>query len=164
VEVTKDITKDSKIDLAVVSKIIRKHKDNTGGIIEIFQDIQAHFNYLPKEALQLVSKKRGMPISRIYHVATFYSIFSLIPRGRYIISVCTGTTCHVRGAPLLLETILRELNIGIGETTRDRIFTLEAVRCIGACSIAPAVRINDKPFGPLNPAGLLRLLNEYRKN
>ena len=162
-EVTKNITKDSKIDLAVVSKIIRKHKDNTGGIIEIFQDIQAYFNYLPKEALQFVSKKRGIPISRIYHVATFYPVFSFTPRGRYIISVCAGTACHVRGAPLLLGTIQRELNISIGETTRDKIFTLEVVRCIGACSIAPVIRINDKTFGSLNPARLLRLLNEYRK-
>jgi NADH:ubiquinone oxidoreductase subunit E len=159
----KNISEQNKINLNKVGRIIEKHKDGPGEIVDILQDIQACFNFLPREALQLVSQKRKVPINRIYHTATFYSAFSLTPRGKYTISVCTGTACHVRGAPLLLEAIQRELGIGIGETTDDRLFSLEAVRCIGACSIAPAVRINNKAFGPLDSASLSKLLKKYRK-
>jgi len=161
--IVRNISKDKKSDLGTVNRILKIHKDGPGEIIEILQDIQAYFNYLPRKALQLVARKKKIPISRIYHVATFYSAFSLTPRGKYTISVCTGTACHVRGAPLLLKTIERELDISIGGTTNDRAFSLEAVRCIGACSIAPAVRINNKAFGPLNSASLSKVLKEYRK-
>jgi len=125
--------------------------------------LQVEFNYLPEEALQLVAKRLDIPFSRVYAVATFYKTFSLTPRGRHQIQVCTGTACHVRGAPLLLRQLERDLDIQTGGTTPDLEFSLDSVRCLGCCSLAPVVRIDWDTFGKLTQRQASRLLKKYKK-
>ncbi len=142
--------------------LIRNNYDQAH-LVGILQQLQAEFNYLPEEALQLVAKRLDIPFSRVYAVATFYKTFSLTPRGRYQIQVCTGTACHVRGAPLLLRQLERDLDIQTGGTTPDLEFSLDSVRCLGCCSLAPVVRIDWDTFGKLTQRQASRLLKKYKK-
>ena len=133
-----------------VDAIIEKYKRDKGFLVSILQDIQAEYNYLPKEALFDVSDILGIPVSQVYGVATFYRAFSLIPRGRHLIQVCLGTACHVRGAPKVLEAIERKLKIKAGETTADKEYTLTTVNCLGACALGPVVVIDQEYHGQMN--------------
>ena len=133
-----------------VDAIIEKYKRDKGFLVSILQDIQAEYNYLPKEALFDVSDNLGIPISQVYGVATFYRAFSLIPRGRHLIQVCLGTACHVRGAPRVLEAIERKLKIKAGETTADKEYSLTTVNCLGACALGPVVVIDQEYHGQMN--------------
>lgn len=133
-----------------VDAIIEKYKRDKGFLVSILQDIQAEYNYLPKEALFDVSDSLGIPVSQVYGVATFYRAFSLIPRGRHLIQVCLGTACHVRGAPRVLEAIERKLKIKAGETTADKEYTLTTVNCLGACALGPVVVIDQEYHGQMN--------------
>jgi NADH-quinone oxidoreductase subunit E len=133
-----------------VDAIIEKYKRDKGFLVSILQDIQAEYNYLPKEALFDVSDSLGIPVSQVYGVATFYRAFSLIPRGRHLIQVCLGTACHVRGAPKVLEAIERKLKIKAGETTADKEYTLTTVNCLGACALGPVVVIDQEYHGQMN--------------
>ena len=142
--------------------LIRNNYDQAH-LVGILQQLQAEFNYLPEEALQLVAKRLDIPFSRVYAVATFYKTFSLTPRGRHQIQVCTGTACHVRGAPLLLRQLERDLDIQTGGTTPDLEFSLDSVRCLGCCSLAPVVRIDWDTFGKLTQRQASRLLKKYKK-
>ena len=130
-------------------------------LIMILQAIQRRYNYLPRPALAYLSEKIDIPLSRIYGVGTFYSTFSLEPRGKHIISMCLGTACHVRGAEKVLERIEDVLSIRNGETTDDRRFTLESVRCIGCCSLGPVVKINEDVHGRIGPDEVKKILNQY---
>ncbi len=130
-------------------------------LIMILQAIQRRYNYIPKATLLYVSEKLNIPYSKIYEVGTFYSTFSLQPRGRNIISVCLGTACHVRGAGQIQEQIGQTLEIKAGETTNDGKFTLESVRCIGCCSLGPVIKINEDLHGRLKPDELKTVLNKY---
>lgn len=142
--------------------LIRNNYDQAH-LVGILQQLQVEFNYLPEEALQLVAKRLDIPFSRVYAVATFYKTFSLTPRGRHQIQVCTGTACHVRGAPLLLRQLERDLDIQTGGTTPDLEFSLDSVRCLGCCSLAPVVRIDWDTFGKLTQRQASRLLKKYKK-
>jgi NADH:ubiquinone oxidoreductase subunit E len=133
-----------------VDAIIEKYKRDKGFLVSILQDIQAEYNYLPKEALFDVSDILGIPVSQVYGVATFYRAFSLIPRGRHLIQVCLGTACHVRGAPKVLEAMERKLKIKAGETTADKEYTLTTVNCLGACALGPVVVIDQEYHGQMN--------------
>ena len=133
-----------------VDAIIEKYKRDKGFLVSILQDIQAEYNYLPKEALFDVSDILGIPVSQVYGVATFYRAFSLIPRGRHLIQVCLGTACHVRGAPKVLEAIERKLKIKAGETTADKEYTLTTVNCLGACALGPVVVVDQEYHGQMN--------------
>jgi NADH-quinone oxidoreductase subunit E len=133
-----------------VDAIIEKYKRDKGFLVSILQDIQAEYNYLPKEALFDVSDSLGIPVSQVYGVATFYRAFSLIPRGRHLIQVCLGTACHVRGAPKVLESMERKLKIKAGETTADKEYTLTTVNCLGACALGPVVVIDQEYHGQMN--------------
>ncbi|HUT84464.1 MAG: NADH-quinone oxidoreductase subunit NuoE [Proteobacteria bacterium] len=133
-----------------VDAIIEKYKRDKGFLVSILQDIQAEYNYLPKEALFDLSDSLGIPVSQVYGVATFYRAFSLIPRGRHLIQVCLGTACHVRGAPKVLEAIERKLKIKAGETTADKEYTLTTVNCLGACALGPVVVIDQEYHGQMN--------------
>jgi NADH-quinone oxidoreductase subunit E len=133
-----------------VDAIIEKYKRDKGFLVSILQDIQAEYNYLPKEALFDVSDSLGIPVSQVYGVATFYRAFSLIPRGRHLIQVCLGTACHVRGAPKVLEAIERKLKVKAGETTADKEYTLTTVNCLGACALGPVVVIDQEYHGQMN--------------
>jgi len=141
--------------------IIDKYKGELGQLISILQDIQAKLYYLPKETLIQVSETMGVPLSRVYSVATFFKAFSLKPRGRHMINVCLGTACYVRGAPKLLEQIERSLKVSRGETTSDFKFTLETLNCMGCCALGPVVRIDGKYFGQMSAGKVDSILNKY---
>jgi NADH:ubiquinone oxidoreductase subunit E len=151
-------TTDSK-----TKEIIKRHSRDKSALIAVLQDIQEEYNYLPKDALQLVCKELDIPASRIYEVATFYNTFSLNPRGRYLVEVCAGTACHVQGASRLMDRLQRDLEIECGQTTKDNMFTLEEVRCLGCCSLAPVVRIGGNIHPYLTQDEIPRILRNYRK-
>lgn len=130
-------------------------------LIMILQAIQRQYNYLPRPALNYLSTKIGIPYSQIYGVATFYATFSLEPRGRNIISLCTGTACHVRGAERIREQITGNIQIKDGQTTQDGRFTLETVRCIGCCSLGPVVKINEDMHGRISTDEVEKVLDQY---
>jgi NADH:ubiquinone oxidoreductase subunit E len=127
-----------------VNAFVRKHKNQKKALIAILQDIQAEYKYLPREALQQVSRSLDVPLIDVIGVATFYRAFSLKPRGRHVITVCLGTACHVRGGPKILEEFERRLGIAAGDTTGDGVFTLETVACLGCCAIGPVVVVDGE--------------------
>jgi NADH:ubiquinone oxidoreductase subunit E len=154
----KATTKDTK-----TKEIIKRHGRDKNALIAVLQDIQEEYNYLPKESLAMVSEDMDIPASRIYEVATFYNTFSLNPRGKYLVEVCAGTACHVQGASRLMDRLQRDMEIKCGETTKDNIFTLEEVRCLGCCSLAPVVRIGGNIHPYLTQDEIPRILRNYRK-
>ncbi|MBE9541326.1 MAG: NADH-quinone oxidoreductase subunit NuoE [Proteobacteria bacterium] len=151
-----------EIDYMELDKIIEEQfnrdKEN---LIMILQAIQRKYNYLPQASLIYLSEKIGVPISKVFGVGTFYSTFSLEPRGKHIISVCLGTACHVRGAQRVRESIQEALNIEDGQTTEDMRFTLESVRCLGCCSLGPVVRVNDDIHGRITSDMTGKILENY---
>jgi NADH-quinone oxidoreductase subunit E len=134
-----------------------------GNLIAILQDIQDKYGYLPREALVAAAVHTGLSTAEVYGVATFYNQFRFKPLGKYTISVCCGTACHVRGSAEILQTLESELEIRPGETTDDGLFTLETVACLGACSMAPVVMVNGEFHGKLTPKSVLKMINLYRK-
>jgi NADH:ubiquinone oxidoreductase subunit E len=153
---------DPEIDFRELDDIIENQFGNDKeNLIMILQAIQKQYNYLPRPALNYLSTKIGIPYSRIYGVATFYATFSLEPRGRNIISICTGTACHVRGAERIREQIAGKIHIQDGQTTEDGRFTLETVRCIGCCSLGPVVKINEDMHARLGTDEVEKVLNQY---
>ncbi len=145
----------------VVKQVLQKHQHDKALLVDVLQDIQAEIGYLPREALQETSRGLGVPVSRVYSVATFFKAFSLTPRGRYLINVCLGTACHVRGADKVLVQIEQELKIKKGETTQDLKFTLETVNCVGACALGPMVMVGEDYHGEMTPEGIAAVLKEY---
>jgi NADH-quinone oxidoreductase subunit E len=144
-----------------VKRVLKKHNNDKSLLVDILQDIQSEIGYLPKEVLQETSQGLGVPVSRVYSVATFFKAFSLTPRGRHLINVCLGTACHVRGAGKVLEKIEQELGIKTGETTADLKFTLETVNCVGACALGPMVIVGEDYHGEMTPEGIVSVLKEY---
>lgn len=137
--------------------ILEKYKKNEGNIITILQDLEETFGYIPEEAVDWFSRKLDIPASRFYGVATFYSQFHLKPKGKNVITVCTGTTCHVKGSKMLISSLRKRLNLTGGEdTTEDGKFTIDHVACEGTCSVAPVVIINRKVYGNLTSGKLLK--------
>lgn len=131
-------------------------------LIEVLHHVQELYGYLAPEALAKVSAALGVSMARIYGVATFYHYFNIEPRGKYVISICQGTACYVKGAPRVLDAIVQELGIKIGETTGDMVFTLLETRCLGACGLAPTMMINNRIYGELNPKKAVDILRRYR--
>jgi NADH:ubiquinone oxidoreductase subunit E len=154
----KATTKDTK-----TKEIIKRHGRDKSALIAVLQDIQEEYNYLPQESLQMVCEDMDIPASRIYEVATFYNTFSLTPRGKYLVEVCAGTACHVQGASRLMDRLQRDLEIKCGETTHDNMFTLEEVRCLGCCSLAPVVRVGGNIHPYLTQDEIPKILRNYRK-
>jgi len=144
-----------------VQEIVQRWHGREDFIIEMLQDVQDTYRYLPEEVLKEISGTIPIPLSRIYHLSTFFKMFSLVPRGKYVINVCTGTACHVKGADRILDTFSRELKIDPGQTTSDHKFTLESVRCLGCCGLAPVVTINEELFGNLGSAKVTGILKKY---
>ncbi|MCZ7558005.1 MAG: NADH-quinone oxidoreductase subunit NuoE [Bacteroidia bacterium] len=132
-------------------------------LIDMLQDVQEHFGYLPDMEMQKVARHVDIPVSRVYGVATFYNQFRFQPLGKYVIKVCRGTACHVKGSLDILQTLENELGIKAGQTTKDLGFTIETVACIGACSIAPVIAVNEEFHGGLTTKSLVKLLSQYRK-
>jgi NADH-quinone oxidoreductase subunit E len=150
-----------EINVSKVDEVIDSFGGDLSRLIGILQDIQANFNYLPREALVRVSEKLEIPISQVYSVATFFKAFSLKPRGRHQINVCLGTACHVRGGPRILGKLERDLKVEAGGTTEDLRFTLDSVRCLGCCSLGPVVVIDNDTYGRLNQERVAKLLDQY---
>ncbi len=143
----------------VVDECVEK---NGKALIPVLQDIQSYYNYLPEEIFDEVSRKLNIPLIDVYGVATFYKSFSLTPKGKYIITVCLGTACHVRGGQRIADRIARELEIEPGETTPDMNFTLETVNCLGCCAIGPIMMIDGEYYGQMTIQKAISLLNEYK--
>ena len=146
-------------DLSLLDPVLRKNEGQEDALITMLQEIQEIYSYLPEGALVRLSQEARIPMSRIYAVATFYSQFYLTPRGRSVIRVCRGTACHVRGGPLILDAVERELGIKEGETTPDQEYSLETVACIGACALAPTMVIDQNTHGKMTPSKVAEVLN-----
>ncbi len=144
-----------------VKQVLQKYQLDESVLVDILHDIQAECGYLPKEVLEETSRGLGVPLSRIYSVATFFKAFSLEPRGRHLIHVCTGTACHVRGTVKVLEKMEQALGIKTGETTSDLKFTLETVNCVGACALGPMVIIGENYHGEMTPETVGPVLENY---
>jgi NADH-quinone oxidoreductase subunit E len=149
-------------DKRKIKSILARYDSDPGMLVPILQDVQAEYNYLPKEALGQVGDGLGVPLSQVYSVASFFKAFSLKPRGRHLINVCLGTACHVRGAVRVLDEIERELGIKSGETTGDLRYTLETVNCVGACALGPIVIIDGSYSGQMTASKLKPLLESYK--
>jgi len=150
------------IRLEKVKDITKKFKDMKGALIPALHEVQKLFGYLPEGALQIVSEELNIPMSEIYGVSTFYSQFTLEPKGEHIIKVCLGTACYVKGAQDILDRFSSILEVEVGKTTSDGKFTLEAARCLGACGLAPVLMVDDKVYGRLIPDDVIRIIEEYK--
>lgn len=150
---------DIQVDFrALDDLIVDRFGGNTENLIMILQAVQREYNFLPRPALNYISSKLSVPLSRIHGIATFYAMFSLEPKGRHLVSVCLGTACHVRGAERIKEKLEEELGIKAGKTTSDMRYTLETVRCIGCCSLGPVATINGKTYGRTNSEKIVKIL------
>ncbi len=145
-----------------IGTICDRYRDEKTPLIMILSDIQREYGYVPIEAQQIVSEKTGLAVADIYGVVTFYSFFSLKPKGKYVIGCCLGTACYVKGAQKIIDQFCEILNIRPGETSRDNLFTIDALRCIGACAAAPAVTINGKIYARVSVTGVASIIAEFR--
>ncbi len=144
--------------------IITRYREKDGNVIFLLQETQDALGYIPEEAVDYFSRKLQIPSSRFYGVVTFYSQFHLKPRGKHVVSVCCGTACHVKGGSKIAERVQKDLGLSAdGETTWDGKFTFEIVRCVGACSIAPVVLVNNKAFAEMTADGTSKILKELKK-
>lgn len=149
------------MDNGKIDKIIDKYDGESGSLIQVLLEIQNENRWLSKEALEKVSEKLKVPLSRIQHIVTFYKAFSLVPKGRHEVHVCTGTACHVRGAPRLLDSVQDLIGIRAGETDQDLKFTLETVSCVGCCALGPVMVVDGEYHGKMGPASSEEVLKNY---
>lgn len=147
---------DDKID-----QIIDRYADKQGALIQVLLDAQQEYNWLPKEVLRRISERLGIPLTQTYRVASFYEAMSLTPRGRYLVHVCLGTACHVRGGPRVLDKAEQLLGIKAGETTKDQKFTLQRVNCLGCCALGPVMVVNGEYYGRLPLLKVQEVLANY---
>jgi len=147
-----------------LDKIFLSYEGSSEELIPILQNIQEHVGYLPQEAMQAAARFIRVPESRVYAAASFYAQFRFKPRGKHHIMVCRGTACHVKGADLVLAELEQELGIKEGETSPDREYSLETVACIGACGIAPTIRIDEETYGNVTPQKVKTILKEFNKD
>jgi NADH:ubiquinone oxidoreductase subunit E len=150
-------------DRQTLQQILAKHEAERAAVISVLQDINAHYRYLPENVLRHTARALDIPLSRVYSIATFYNSFSLSPRGKYVVRVCMGTACHVKGAHGILQGLERMLDVERGGTTEDKIFTLEEVRCLGCCGLAPVITINEDLYGSVTQSKLPKVIERYRE-
>jgi len=146
-----------------VNEIIDGYDVDRSASLAILQDIQREYNFLPREALELVAQRLEVPVGHVYQMATFFKAFSLKPRGDYLIKVCLGTACHVQGGPHILGELEHSLNIKAGQTTADGKFSIEGVRCLGACALAPIVVVNEEVYGKMSTAAAGKLVDDLNR-
>ena len=144
-----------------LEEIIAKYKDTPGALIPVLHEAQELYGYLPFEVQKIIADGLDIPVAKVYGVVTFYSQFSLTPKGKYRISVCLGTACYVKGAAEILDKLKERLSIDVGECTDDGLFSLDSCRCIGACSLAPVVTINEEVYGKLVPEDIDGIIDTY---
>ncbi len=150
------------MEVSKIDRVIEQYGARESALLGILQDIQAEEKYLPKETLEYVSQKMKIPLVQVFRIATFYNALSLKPRGRHKIDVCLGTACHVRGGGKILNKMERDLGIQVGETTKDKRFTLESVHCVGCCSLGPVAVVDGEVFGRLAQEKVPALLKEFK--
>ncbi|HNV56043.1 MAG TPA: NAD(P)H-dependent oxidoreductase subunit E [Smithellaceae bacterium] len=147
--------------VAKLDSIIDKHKGKAGGLIPVLEEAQVCLEYLPMSVQKRIAAGLNLPLSRVYGVVTFYSFFTMTPRGKHTVRVCLGTACYVRGGKALAEALQKQFGIKEGETTADRLFTLESVRCLGACGLGPVVVVDEDVHGRVKPAKIKEVLSQY---
>ena len=152
----------SEASVKKINEICDRYAEERTPLMMILSDIQKEYGYIPLEVQELVSERTGISVAEIYGVVTFYSFFSLIPKGKYVIGCCLGTACYVKGAQQVIDKFSEILGIKPGETTKDGLFTLDALRCIGACGIAPAVSINGKVYPKMSVNAVPAVIEEYK--
>jgi NADH:ubiquinone oxidoreductase subunit E len=148
--------------VAELDKIIKKHKGKPGGLIPVLEEAQVALGFLPMSVQKKIAQELNLPLSRVYGVVTFYSFFTMTPRGKHTVRVCLGTACYVRGGKALADTLEKEFGIKEGETTPDRMFTLETIRCLGACGLGPVVVVDEDVHGRMKPSKVKEMLVQYR--
>jgi len=150
-------------DVAKIKEICASFNNDPQELINVLHKCQQHFGYLPAEVQEVVSDELVVPVAKIYGVVTFYSFFTMTPKGKYPISICMGTACYVRGAEKVLDEFKKELGIQVGETTKEGKFSLSSLRCVGACGLAPVVLVGDKTYGRVAPDDVKGILKEYEQ-
>ncbi len=150
------------LDLSLLDALLSKYKSKRGSLIPLLQGAQAIYGYLPREVFEKISNETGIRLSDMYGVATFYSQFRLEPVGKHIVKVCHGTACHVQNADELTDALQDALGVKDGETTEDRLFTLESVACLGCCSLAPVMMIGDETYGKLTGSEAVKIVKNIR--
>lgn len=151
------------MELTYLDEIIEKYRFDESGIIGILHEIQERERYLPENDLRYVCEKLDIPPSQIYHIATFFKAFSLVPKGKHNVTVCLGTACHVRGGQKIVENLERELKVKAGGTTKDKLITLETVNCLGCCAIGPIVVVDSEYYGEMSSQKAIRIAEDLKK-
>ena len=150
------------MSIEVVDSVLEKYSFDKSSLIGMLQDIQRELKWLPEEVLRMVSWRLDVPLTQLYALGSFYKAFSLKPRGRHLVNVCLGTACHVRGGAALEQALEKQLKILPGETTADDRFTMEVVRCVGCCGLAPVIVIDENFHGKIAPADAVKALESYK--
>ena len=151
---------ESKINF--IKDVCKSFGNKPGEVINVLHKVQGEFGYLPAEVQELVAKELNIPVSRVYGIVSFYSFFTMTPKGEHPIRVCLGTACYVRGAEKVLDELKRQLGIGVGEVTPDGKFSLNCLRCVGACGLAPVIEVGEKVYGRMTPDRVKDVLAEYK--
>ncbi len=151
---------ESKVNF--VKDVCKSFNNDGGEVINVLHKVQGEFGYLPAEVQELVAKELNIPVSRVYGIVSFYSFFTMTPKGEHPISVCLGTACYVRGAEKVLDELKRQLGINVGEVTPDGKFSLTCLRCVGACGLAPVIEVGEKVYGRVTPDHVKDILAEYK--
>ena len=145
-----------------LQEAIARHKGERGAVMPVLQEAMNIFGYVPQDVQEIIAEGLGVTLSEVYGVATFYSQFSLEAKGEYVIGVCLGTACYVKGSQKIMDELCKQLEVEVGRTTKDGKFTLNATRCLGACGLAPVMMINDEVYGRLTPDQVTGILDKYR--
>ena len=156
------VIKLSEAKVNFIKDVCKSYGTKPGEVINVLHKVQGEFGYLPAEVQELVAKELNIPVSRVYGIVSFYSFFTMTPKGEHPISVCLGTACYVRGAEKVLDELKRQLGIGVGEVTPDGKFSLTCLRCVGACGLAPVIEVGEKVYGRMTPDRVKDVLAEYK--
>ena len=156
------VIKLSEAKVNFIKEVCKSYGNKPGEVINVLHKVQGEYGYLPAEVQELVAKELGIPVSRVYGIVSFYSFFTMTPKGEHPISVCLGTACYVRGAEKVLDELKRQLGINVREVTPDGKFSLTCLRCVGACGLAPVIEVGDKVYGRMTPDRVKDVLAEYK--
>ena len=156
------VIKLSEAKINFIKDVCKSFGNKPGEVINVLHKVQGEYGYLPAEVQELVAKELGISVSRVYGIVSFYSFFTMTPKGEHPISVCLGTACYVRGAEKVLDELKRQLGIGVGEVTPDGKFSLTCLRCVGACGLAPVIEVGEKVYGRMTPDRVKDVLAEYK--
>ena len=156
------VIKLSEAKINFIKDVCKSYGNKPGEVINVLHKVQGEYGYLPAEVQELVAKELGIPVSRVYGIVSFYSFFTMTPKGKHPIDICLGTACYVRGAEKVLDELKRQLGINVGEVTPDGKFSLTCLRCVGACGLAPVIEVGDKVYGRMTPDRVKDVLAEYK--